>query len=252
MTGLLRCADVHHRYGALTVLRNVRLTVAAGDRHALIGPNGAGKSTLLKLIAGEERPSAGRVHYLGRDVTREPAHRRARAGIARSFQHSTLLGSLTVRQNVVLALSGGRVLTRHNDPRRRTEADAVLASVGLGELSEAPAGVLSYSQCRRLEIAVALAARPRLLLLDEPAAGMSAEERHGLVELLRAVPPTVTVVFVEHDLDVVFDVATRVSVLHLGEVLLTGSPAEVRRSAQVQEAYLGTRMAEVGRVPGDA
>ncbi|MGV9977437.1 ATP-binding cassette domain-containing protein, partial [Micromonospora wenchangensis] len=127
MIDILRCHDVHHRYGALSVLRGVRLTVAAGERHALIGPNGAGKSTLLKLIAGEERPSDGTVHYRGRDVTRDPVHRRARAGIGRSFQHSTLLGSLTVAQNVSLALTGGRVLARRTDRHRRAEVAAALA-----------------------------------------------------------------------------------------------------------------------------
>ncbi|MEU7958491.1 ABC transporter ATP-binding protein [Micromonospora humida] len=252
MIDVLRCHDVHHRYGALSVLRGVRLTVAAGERHALIGPNGAGKSTLLKLITGQERPSDGSVHYRGRDVTREPVHRRARAGIGRSFQHSTLLGSLTAAQNVSLALTGGRVLARHTDRHRRAEVAAALASVGLDDRADVPVAALSYSQCRRLEIAVALAARPQLLLLDEPAAGMSGEERGGLVELLRGVPPTVTIVFVEHDLDVVFDVATRVSVLHLGTVLCSGTPEQVRRSPEVQQAYLGGRMEEVHGEPGGA
>jgi branched-chain amino acid transport system ATP-binding protein len=252
VTALLHCRDVQHRYGALEVLRSVQLTVSAGDRHALIGPNGAGKSTLLKLIAGEERPSGGSIHYRGRDITRYPAHQRARTGIGRSFQHSTLLESLSAGQNVTLALAGGRLLARHGDRRRVAEVDAALNSVGLQNMAHTPVAALSYSQRRRLEIAVALAARPQLLLLDEPAAGMSGEERGALVELLRAVPPTVTIVFVEHDLDVVFDVATRVSVLHLGAVLLTGTGPEVRRSREVQEAYLGGRMEEVPGVPRGA
>ncbi len=240
MTGVLHCEDVHHGYGALPVLSGVRLTVAPGARHALIGPNGAGKSTLLKVIAGEERPSRGQVYYRGQDVSRHRESRRARAGIGRTFQHSTLFTSLTVRQNVALGLAGGRLTAR----RRRPETDELLESVGLRDLPEVRAGELSYSLCRRLEIAVALAAKPRLLLLDEPAAGMSAEERGNLVDLLRGLPPTVTVIFVEHDLDIVFDVATQVSVLHLGTVLVTGTPQEVRLSQQVQEAYLGSRAKE--------
>ncbi|GIF16701.1 ABC transporter ATP-binding protein [Actinoplanes teichomyceticus] len=242
MNELLRCAGVHHRYGALPVLTGIDLTVVPGARHALIGPNGAGKSTLLKLIAGAMRPSAGRIHYAGNDVTRHREGRRARAGIGRTFQHSTLFGSLTVRQNVALGLGAGRAGRRH-----REAIDALLASVGLQDLPEVPVATLSYSQCRRLEIAVALAARPRLLLLDEPAAGMSGEERARLVDLLRGLPPTVTVVFVEHDLDVVFQLATEVSVLHLGTILVTGSPDEVRRSPEVRDAYLGARTVEVSR-----
>ncbi|MFC4148119.1 ABC transporter ATP-binding protein [Micromonospora mangrovi] len=252
MTALLHCRDVQHRFGALEVLRGVQLAVTVGERHALIGPNGAGKSTLLKLIAGEERPSGGSIHYRGQDITRYPAYRRARIGIGRGFQHSTLLESLSAGQNVALALTGGRLLARQGDCRRLAEVDVALGSVGLRDMAPVPVAAMSYSQRRRLEIAVALAARPQLLLLDEPAAGMSGEERGTLVELLRAVPPTVTVVFVEHDLDVVFDVATRVSVLHLGAVLLTGTGQEVRRSREVQEAYLGGRREEVPGVPRGA
>jgi branched-chain amino acid transport system ATP-binding protein len=244
MTTLLSCEDVQHRYGALAVLRGVRLDVAAGERHALIGPNGAGKSTLLKVIAGEERPCGGTLRYDGRDITRDRPHRRARAGIGRSFQRSTLLGSLTAAQNVALALTGGRIVARLGAGNRRAEAAALLDSVGLQHLSDRPAGTLSYSQQRRLEIAVALAAKPRLLLLDEPAAGMSAEERQGLAQLLRSVPPTVTIVFVEHDLDIVFDIANRISVLHLGTVLTSGPPDAVQHSPAVQEAYLGNRRTE--------
>ncbi|MBA3248845.1 MAG: ABC transporter ATP-binding protein [Geodermatophilaceae bacterium] len=240
----LELRGVGRQFGALRAVDDVDLTVAAGTRHGLIGPNGAGKSTLFKLIAGTLRVSAGSVLLAGRDVTGLRESQRARLGISQTLQHSSLFLPLSVQQNVLLAAQ-----RRHGNPgslwpRRQAAArdrmGELLAAVGLSTRRSAPAGDLSHGERRQLEIAVALACEPSLLLLDEPAAGMSPAEGDRLVELVQALPREVTVLIVEHDLDVVFRVAESVTVLHLGQVLLTGSPSQVRESASVREAYLGT------------
>jgi len=240
---ILGCVGVRRSFGALRAVDGVDLTVAAGARHALIGPNGAGKSTLLRLIAGGMPVTAGQISLDGIDVTGKPEASRARLGIGQTFQHSSLFRTLTVADNVALAVQRRRGRPWLPVPRRPAWAarvDELLARVDLADRANERVDVLSYAECRQLEVAVALAGEPRVLLLDEPAAGMSAAATARLLDLLRGLPAELTLVFVEHDLDLVFELASRVTVLHLGKVLMSGTPAEVRASADVQRAYLGT------------
>ncbi|MEU8080902.1 ABC transporter ATP-binding protein [Catellatospora citrea] len=243
---LLETTGLTRSYGPLTAVDGIDLHVMAGTRHAVIGPNGAGKSTLFGLVAGAVPRSAGRIVFDGTDVGAEPEHRRARRGIVRTFQHSRLLLGHTVCENVLVAVHrcagvGGRALPLPR--RRRAElaelAMSCLSRVGLAARHAEPAGRLSHGERRQLEIAVALAGRPRLLLLDEPAAGMSAAETRRLADLVRSLPSEVTVLLVEHNLDLVFELADTVSVLHLGRLVRTGSPDEVRADEAVRAAYLG-------------
>ena len=240
---LLHLHGVTKDFGSLRAVDAVSLDVAAGSRHAVIGPNGAGKSTLLALVAGALAASAGQVEFDGRDVTRMAEWRRSRLGIARTFQHSALFLRETAVENVLLAAQrqagAAWSMLRPATSRRDLVARCreLLDMVGLAR-PKRPAGVLSHGERRQLDVAMALALRPRLLLLDEPAAGMSPAETARLCDVIEALPDTVTVLLVEHDLDVVFGLADTVSVLHLGRHLFTGTPAEVRASTAVQEAYL--------------
>ena len=226
------------------------LEVTPGARHAVIGPNGAGKSTLFALMAGAQRPTVGSVRLGGEDVTRLPEHRRARRGLARTFQHARLFGPATVAANVALAVRRARGDGYRPWPDRRMEREVgdrvavLLELVGLGGQEQVSAADLSHGRRRQLEIALALAAEPRVLLLDEPTAGMAAPETRRFVELIHALPESLTVVLVEHDLDVVFGVASRLSVLHLGQLLADGDPEQVRADPAVRRAYLGSAGAE--------
>jgi branched-chain amino acid transport system ATP-binding protein len=244
MTEVLRCTGVSRAFGALRAVDGVDLTIASGARHALIGPNGAGKSTLLGLIAGGLRVTGGRILFGGHDITSEPEHRRAQRGLGQTFQHSSLFRTLTVGDNVALALQrrhGRPWLPVPQRPRWAARVDELRARAGLDARANDQVAALSYAECRQLEVAVALAAEPQVLLLDEPAAGMSADSTARLLNLLRGLPDDLTLVFVEHDLDLVFGLATEITVLHLGSVLTSGTPDEIRASDDVQEAYLGTR-----------
>lgn len=243
MSALLELRGLTRTFGALRAVDGIDLDVERGARHALIGPNGAGKSTLFSLVTGGLRPSGGSIAFDGRPVDGLAAHRRARLGMAQTFQHSSVFPSMTAEENLVLALNrvrgrGARPVPGGSGPVV-DEAAELLAQVGLGERAPAPVATLSHGERRQLEVALALALRPRLLLLDEPAAGMSPAETARLVELLGALPGDVTVLLIEHDLDVVFRFASTVTVLHLGRVLVTGTPDDVRASTAVQEAYLG-------------
>jgi branched-chain amino acid transport system ATP-binding protein len=243
MNAVLRCEGVHRTFGALRAVDGVDLAVAPGTRHALIGPNGAGKSTLLRLVAGGLRASAGRIWLDERDVTGESEARRARLGIGQTFQQSSLFRTLSAADNVALAVARRRGRPWLPVPRKldwSDRVDALVELVGLAGRAQDRVDALSYAECRQLELAVALATEPRVLLLDEPSAGMSAAGTAHLLGLLRGLPAEITIVFVEHDLDVVFGLASDVTVLHLGRVLISGTPAEVRASADVQRAYLGT------------
>ncbi|MET7949090.1 ATP-binding cassette domain-containing protein [Micromonospora sp. NPDC005324] len=237
-TPLLRLDTVSRAYGARRAVDEVSLGLHAGARHALIGPNGAGKSTLLHLIAGTLRPTSGRIHYAGHDIHRWPAHRRARAGIARTWQHPALARPLTVAQNVLLAVPGQRLAALRLRPRVSAAALDALARVGLAERADWPTSQLSYGDQRRLEVAVALAAQPRLLLLDEPSAGLATTEVTRLAELIRALPTDIAVLLVDHNLDFVTAVADTVTVLHHGQHLTTGTPSEVRAHPDVRRVYL--------------
>ncbi|WP_328959910.1 ABC transporter ATP-binding protein [Streptomyces virginiae] len=243
---LLELRSVSRRFGSFTAVDEVSLTVRPGARHAIIGPNGAGKSTLFGLISGTRPVSGGTILLDGQDVTRLPVHRRVGLGTAATFQHSSLFLRETVLENVLLAallrtgtgLGGWRKVSA-----RAAEIDrarSLLDRVGLPDRHDLMAGALSHGERRQLEVAVALATEPRLLLLDEPAAGMSPAETARLTELIAALPAEMTVLLVEHDLDMVFELADTVTVLHLGRHLITGTPDHVRASAEVQRAYLGT------------
>lgn len=237
-------------YGALKAVDNVSLTVPAGSRHALIGPNGAGKSTMFKLLSGEVRPTAGRIRYFGTDITGWSQPRRVRERIAQTYQHSSVFLPQTVRENVALAVQRvqrtGAVWWRGADrfPDRAAGAEQSLAAAGLAHRADDLASALSHGERRQLELALALATRPRVLMLDEPTAGMSSTESEAFVRLVRSLPDDLTVILVEHDLEVVYLLANQISVLHYGKLLATGDPAEVSADAAVQEAYLSLSMGE--------
>ena len=223
----------------------VSLSVRAGERRALIGPNGAGKTTLFNLISGALPVSAGAIALFGRDVTRAPAHRRAALGLARTFQITTLFPGLSVLENCLLAvqaltparLAMLRPLGRFSALAER--ARAVLEAVGLTGRASVPARSLSHGEQRQLEIALALASRPRLLLLDEPTAGLSPAESRLMAALLRRLDPAIAVLMIEHDMDIALELSDTVTVLHYGRVIADGPCDEVRADPQVREIYLG-------------
>jgi len=243
---LLRLEGLTRSFGALNAVDGVSLAVAARERRAIIGPNGAGKTTLFNLIGGQLAPSAGRVLFDGRTITGLAPHAVARRGISRSFQRTNVFPRLTVLENLRLAAAAGDrgsydlvgTIARVRAPLDR--ARAVADAVGLAERLPEAAGRLSYGEQRQLEIGIALATSPRLLLLDEPTAGMSPEETQRMTELLVGLPREVTLLIIEHDMDVVFSLADRLTVLHQGAVLTEGTLAEVKADARVYEVYLGS------------
>ncbi|WP_327583858.1 ABC transporter ATP-binding protein [Nonomuraea sp. NBC_00507] len=230
------------RYGAFHANDEVTLAVPAGERRALIGPNGAGKTTLFGVLAGQIRPVGGRVELLGREVTRRPAHRRARMGLARTFQITNLFGELTVAQNVQLTLAAEarahRVFWRGLDMLRAHAVD-VLAGWDLEHTADWPVRQLAYGQQRVLEIVLAMCREPRVLLLDEPTAGLAPADAERLTSLVAALPRSITIVMIEHDMAVAFGLADRVSVLQQGRLLAEGTPDEISADQRVIEAYLG-------------
>jgi len=237
-------AAVTVRFGAVAALQDVSLEIANGERRALIGPNGAGKTTLFDVITGARRPTTGRVLLAGADVTRLSTSRRARLGLARTFQRSALFPNLTAADNLALAVRARMQASWRLWPSRREREVAVevasrLADAGLKDVAQRPARTLAHGEQRALEIELALARQPRLLLLDEPMAGLSGAERQAMVTRLRSLPKQVTLVLVEHDLDVVFAIADRISVLDHGVLIADGTPAEIRADHRVQEVYLG-------------
>jgi branched-chain amino acid transport system ATP-binding protein len=241
----LELDGVTKHYGSLRAVEDVSLSVQPGSRHAVIGPNGAGKSTLFALLAGTLPATAGRVVLHGQDVTGMPEHARATHGLVRTFQHSSLFLKSTALENVALAVQRqqGAQWSMLRPIRGRTaildQSHQLLTSIGLQDRSGALAGSLSHGERRQLEVAVALGTEPSVLLLDEPAAGMSAAETARFKQMVLDLPREITVMLVEHDLDLVFGLAETVTVMHLGQHLMTGSPAEVRASEEVQRAYLG-------------
>jgi ABC-type branched-subunit amino acid transport system ATPase component/ABC-type branched-subunit amino acid transport system permease subunit len=247
---LLAVERVSRSFGGLRAVHDVNLVVHAGDRHAIIGPNGAGKSTLFNLITGRLKPDTGRISFAGRDITGRPPHAIARAGIGRAFQITMIFPRLTVLQNLqyaMLAQSGHTVRPFGLADRMfRDEAMELLEAVGLGEYEDLPAGQLSHGDQRAIELAISLALGSRLVLLDEPTAGMSAFETQKAMELVRRVAQEkhLTLLFCEHDMEVVFGTARTVTVMHLGRVLTEGAPDEVRENKDVQKVYLGELEAE--------
>ena len=251
-TPLLQIDGLTKRFGGVIASDTITLDIPAGEFHAVIGPNGAGKTTLTGLLAGEIEPDSGRVHFDGRDITALSVDRRSQLGLARSFQITSLFHDFTVLDNVALAVqahSGHSFRFWHyaqRDPRLREPAQAALNRVGLGARAQMRVDALSHGEHRQLEIAMALATQPRLLLLDEPMAGMGADESARMVAMLRALKGDVTVVLIEHDMEAVFALADRITVLVYGRVIASGEPAGIRADAAVREAYLGEQEATHG------
>jgi len=242
---ILRIDGLAKRFGGLEALGGVNLSVSRGDFRAIIGPNGAGKSTFFNTMTGLLRPDAGRVIFEGRDVTGEPPHRLAQRGVARTFQITSVFADLTSLENVQVALLAHARESWSVWPKARPmhtdRARALLTLVGLEKSDARLAGTLSHGDQKRLELAIALAGEPRLLLLDEPTAGMAAQERLESIRLVHRVAKELglSCVFTEHDMAVVFAVATHITVMHQGRVLAEGTPAEVRARREVQQVYLG-------------
>jgi len=242
---LLRLVDMRKHYGGLAVTDGVSLDVLPGEIHAVIGPNGAGKTTLIHEITGIVAPDEGRIVFSGADITRLSLPRRVRAGLARTFQITSIVAGFTVLENVALAVqarSGSSFRFIWPASRERAlNAAAMLAldQVGLADRAGQPAGVLSHGEKRALELAIALATRPRLLLLDEPLAGAGPEETERLVALLTRLKATYAILLVEHDMQAVFALADRISVLVYGRVIATGDVPSIRANAEVRAAYLG-------------
>jgi branched-chain amino acid transport system ATP-binding protein len=249
----LELRDIHHDFSGLQVLTGIDLAVREGERHAVIGPNGAGKSTLFNIITGRYAPRHGHVLYRGRDITGVAPHRVARLGIGRSFQIINTFPRLTVFQNVRSAVLSRRhmrldawsLLDRNADVSR--EAEETLGMVGLLDRRDVPASALSYGGQRELEIALTVATRPDLVMLDEPTAGLNSEDTRRAVGLIRQVTAGRTLVMVEHDMEVVFNLADRISVIYYGRVLATGTPDEIRTNEEVKRAYLGRKASAAGR-----
>jgi branched-chain amino acid transport system ATP-binding protein len=242
---LLETRALGKSFGALVATDQVDFDVRAGETHAVIGPNGAGKTTFIKQLSGELRPDTGSVRFAGEDITALPAPRRSRKGLARSFQITSIYRDFSALDNVALAVQAHaghsfRFWRAAREDRSLTEpAVEILNRTGLFERRKTLAANLSHGEQRQLEIAMALATRPRLLLLDEPVAGMGTDESQRMVELLATLKGDKTIVLVEHDMDAVFTLADRISVLVYGRIIATGTPAEIRANPEVRAAYLG-------------
>jgi branched-chain amino acid transport system ATP-binding protein len=242
---ILRTEGLTVRFGGLTALNEVSISVDRGEIRAIIGPNGAGKSTFFNCVTGVLRPTAGRIFFHGQDIAGLPPHEISRRGIARSYQITNILPGATVLENVRIAVQSRHhnwAMLRHH--RAYTDvldkARAVLDSVGLADKEDELAQNLSHGEQRNLEIGIALATEPELLCLDEPTAGMSVTETHAAVELIRRIAARLTILIVEHDMEVVMGLARRITVLHYGSVLAEGTPAEIQANPRVQEVYLKT------------
>jgi len=247
---LLQVEHLAKRFGGIIATDDVVLNVAPGELHAVIGPNGAGKTTLIAQLSGQLTPDFGRVRFAGNDITTLPVYRRSALGLARSFQITSLFLDFSALDNVALAVQAhaGHSFRFWRDARSEAElrepARAALARVGLGARADVAASALSHGEHRQLELAMALVGRPRLLLLDEPMAGLGPEESARMVAMLRALKSEVTILLVEHDMEAVFALADSITVLVYGRVIASGAPADIRANAQVREAYLGEAEAE--------
>jgi len=242
---ILCTKDLTVRFGGLTALNRVNFAVRRGEIRAIIGPNGAGKSTFFNCLTGVQRPSSGHIFCNGEDITGLASDRISRKGIARSYQITNVLPNATALENVRIAAQSRRhswsLLTHYRSYRDNIEkAERVLEAIGLGAKRDELAANLSHGEQRNLEIGIALATEPQLLCLDEPTAGMSAAETHGTMELVRRIGEDLTILIVEHDMQVVMELAKRITVLHYGEVLAEGTPQEIQQDPRVLEVYLKT------------
>jgi branched-chain amino acid transport system ATP-binding protein len=242
---ILETKALYHDFKGLQVLFDINLEVEEGERHAIIGPNGAGKTTLFNVITGTYQPSEGQVFFKGSETTGFPPHKLVRRGMGRSFQITSTFSRLTAFQNIRMGILSKRgirfnmfrFLDRMTDVTRET--DVVLNRINLDGERDIPASALSYGKSRSLEISMALATDPELVMLDEPTAGMSVDETRTAVELIRKLTEGKTMVIIEHDMDVVFSLADRITVLHLGSIMATGTPADIKDNQAVKDAYLG-------------
>jgi branched-chain amino acid transport system ATP-binding protein len=242
---MLEVTGLSKNFGALRASDGIELEVREGETHAVIGPNGAGKTTLIAQLAGNLRPDAGRIRFAGEDITALPAHKRARRGLARSFQITSIYPEFSALDNVALAVQAraGHSFRfwrpARRDPKLTEPAQGILDEVGLSGRSHVLAANLAHGEQRQLEVAMVLASRPRLLLLDEPMAGMGVDESQRMIALLTRLKRKQTIILVEHDMDAVFRLADRISVLVYGRIIASGAPDEIRANREVRAAYLG-------------
>ena len=242
---ILEAKDLRKNFGALVATDGVNFDVREGETHAVIGPNGAGKTTFIKQLSGELHPDAGSIRFAGEEITHLPSQRRSRKGLARSFQITSIYRDFSALDNVALAVqaSAGHSFrfwaSARNDPSLVEPAMQILRELGLQDRAHVLAANLAHGEQRQLEIAMALASKPRLLLLDEPVAGMGTDESMRMVNFLDTLKGKKTIVLVEHDMDAVFTLADRISVLVYGRIIATGTPADIRANAEVRAAYLG-------------
>ncbi|MEO8145001.1 MAG: ABC transporter ATP-binding protein [Betaproteobacteria bacterium] len=245
MTSLLETRKLHKSFGALVATDGVTFDVREGETHAVIGPNGAGKTTFIKQLSGELHPDTGSIHFAGEDITGLAWDKRSRKGLARSFQITSIYRDFSALDNVALAVQAHaghsfRFWHAAREDRSLTEpATRILEKIGLHERKFTLAANLSHGEQRQLEIAMVLATRPRLMLLDEPVAGMGTDESQRMIEFLASLKGDKTIVLVEHDMDAVFSLADRISVLVYGRIIATGTPMEIRANPEVRAAYLG-------------
>jgi branched-chain amino acid transport system ATP-binding protein len=242
---ILRLQGVGRRFGGVQALRGIDLEVAYGERRAILGPNGAGKTTLFNVISGEFPSTAGTVKLFGHDVTMMPVRRRTKLGLTRTFQKSRLFLGLSVRDNLYLSVLGvrdghSRIFRSQRDKEMLARASAYAQRVGLGERERALVGSLSHGEQRQLEVGMALAGSPKLMMLDEPASGLSRDERAALTELLLGLDRAITLILIEHDMDIALTVAERVTMMHDGRVIVEGTPAEIRANRMVHDLYHGS------------
>lgn len=251
-TPILEVQDLHKSFGGVHAVSGVNVTVEAKETLAIIGPNGAGKTTFYNMLSGRMRPTGGRILLEGNDITGLPPHKISRMGISRSFQINNIFTEFTVRENVEVALTAFHGQSKRwfnlakNNRNIQQEAEKILDRLALSELSSQRAGTISYGDKRLLEIAVVLATSPRIVLLDEPTAGMTPDETHKVIGLIQSLASTgeYTFLITEHDMEVVFSVADRIMVMHRGQPLVIGEPEEVRQNPEVRVAYLGEELEE--------
>ncbi len=241
----LRIDCLSKSYGALSVLKDITFSVQEGEHVGIIGPNGAGKTTLINAISGEIPPSGGRVYLFGEDATDLSRHRRVHKGLSRSYQITRVFNSLTILQNTLIALQGKLPSQYHMHrsamayPDVNAKAEELLTSLGLLEKKDRAASAVSHGERRKLEIALSVASNPKLLILDEPSAGLDIEEVDGFIKLIRRMTKDITLLFTAHDMDVVFGLSKRIVVLYYGQFIADGTPEEIRANPKVQEIYLG-------------